>query len=237
MIYPYLYIIVWFIRVYICTCKIYTFKLCQYTYDDMMYLRIHACIHDIHIYIMYMNNDVIFTCIHTYIHIIYMHIMKLHINGCVCFCVLEDDQQGNELFRKGNWMPVWLSYTHLYVSNVTKKTHWKQHRSFLRPIQAPNDVFVCLCVCASVCLCLGVCVCVSHVCVCFCSCLHLSLSHTSSLAVFLCTWMCNREASCIGTATWCTYTLQHTATHCNTLQHTATHCNTLHHTATGKRAV
>jgi len=28
------------------------------------------------------------------------------------------------------------------------------------------------------------------------------------------------------------YTLQHTATHCNTLQHTATHCNTLQHTAT-----
>ena len=27
-------------------------------------------------------------------------------------------------------------------------------------------------------------------------------------------------------------TLQHTATHCNTLQHTATHCNTLQHTAT-----
>ena len=27
------------------------------------------------------------------------------------------------------------------------------------------------------------------------------------------------------------YTLQHTATHCNTLQHTATHCNTLQHTA------
>jgi len=33
----------------------------------------------------------------------------------------------------------------------------------------------------------------------------------------------------------CLYTLQHTATHCNTLQHTcntlATHCNTLQHTA------
>jgi len=28
------------------------------------------------------------------------------------------------------------------------------------------------------------------------------------------------------------YTLQHSATHCNTLQHTATHCNTLQHTAT-----
>ena len=28
------------------------------------------------------------------------------------------------------------------------------------------------------------------------------------------------------------YTLQHTATHCNTLQHTATHCNTLQHTST-----
>jgi len=28
------------------------------------------------------------------------------------------------------------------------------------------------------------------------------------------------------------YTLQHTATHCNTLQHAATHCNTLQHTAT-----
>ena len=28
------------------------------------------------------------------------------------------------------------------------------------------------------------------------------------------------------------YTLQHTATHCNTLQHTAPHCNTLQHTAT-----
>jgi len=28
------------------------------------------------------------------------------------------------------------------------------------------------------------------------------------------------------------YSLQHTATHCNTLQHTATHCNTLRHTAT-----
>jgi len=28
------------------------------------------------------------------------------------------------------------------------------------------------------------------------------------------------------------YTLQHTATHCNTLQHTATHCDTLQHTAT-----
>ena len=27
------------------------------------------------------------------------------------------------------------------------------------------------------------------------------------------------------------YTLQHTATHCNTLQHTATHCNILQHTA------
>jgi len=27
------------------------------------------------------------------------------------------------------------------------------------------------------------------------------------------------------------WTLQHTATHCNTLQHTATHCNTLQHTA------
>ena len=29
-----------------------------------------------------------------------------------------------------------------------------------------------------------------------------------------------------------TYTLQHTATHCNTLQHTVTHCNTLQHTVT-----
>ena len=29
----------------------------------------------------------------------------------------------------------------------------------------------------------------------------------------------------------CMFTLQHTATHCNTLQHTATHCNTLQHTA------
>jgi len=32
------------------------------------------------------------------------------------------------------------------------------------------------------------------------------------------------------TRCWCKekrYTLQHTATHCNTLQHTATHCNTL----------
>jgi len=28
------------------------------------------------------------------------------------------------------------------------------------------------------------------------------------------------------------WTLQHTATHCNTLQHAATHCNTLQHTAT-----
>jgi len=28
------------------------------------------------------------------------------------------------------------------------------------------------------------------------------------------------------------YTLQHTATHCNTLQRTATHCNTLQRTAT-----
>ena len=32
--------------------------------------------------------------------------------------------------------------------------------------------------------------------------------------------------------TICWYTLQHTATHCNTLQHTATHCNTRLHTAT-----
>jgi len=32
---------------------------------------------------------------------------------------------------------------------------------------------------------------------------------------------------------WCLqYTLQHTATHCNTLQHTATHCNTLQHSVT-----
>jgi len=30
----------------------------------------------------------------------------------------------------------------------------------------------------------------------------------------------------------CRYTLQHTATHCNTLQHTATHCNALQHAAT-----
>jgi len=29
-----------------------------------------------------------------------------------------------------------------------------------------------------------------------------------------------------------TYTLQHTATHCNTRQHIATHCNTLQHAAT-----
>ena len=28
------------------------------------------------------------------------------------------------------------------------------------------------------------------------------------------------------------FTLQHTATHCNTLQHTATHCNALQHTST-----
>jgi len=31
------------------------------------------------------------------------------------------------------------------------------------------------------------------------------------------------------------YTLQHTATHCNTLQHTAARCNTLQHTATHRR--
>ena len=42
------------------------------------------------------------------------------------------------------------------------------------------------------------------------------------------------------TLLWCegrdSFTLQHTATHCNTLQHTATHCNTRQHTAT-QRAV
>ena len=69
-------------------------------YDNMMYLRIHTCIHNIHIYIMYINNDVIFTCMRIYIHIIYMHIIKIHINGCVCIGVLENVQQGNELFKK-----------------------------------------------------------------------------------------------------------------------------------------
>jgi len=58
--------------------------------------------------------------------------------------------------------------------------------------------------------------------------LHLRLAPITKLAPAPCVYYQKSP----GLVEWVYWTLQHTATHCNTLQHTATHCNTLRHTAT-----
>jgi len=67
---------------------------------------------------------------------------------------------------------------------------------------------------------------------------HAHIHTPSKVCVCLFAWhycvyvyMCTSYFKSQEYVTWCTCTLQHAVTHCNTLQHTVTHCITLQHPA------